>query len=70
MATVRELRKAKRWTQASLADRAGIGISTIIRLEKGRAVNFATIKAIARVLQVKVEAIDGINILDRSRRQE
>lgn len=68
MATVRELRKLKHWTQESLADRAGVGVSTIIRLEQGNAVNFATIKVIAKVLQVKVEEIDGVTIVDRSKR--
>lgn len=69
MATIRELRKQKNWTQQELADRAGLGLSTVIRLESGRAVNTATIKALARVLQTSVSAIDGVKVLDRSRRQ-
>jgi len=68
MATVREIRKQKRWTQAELAERAGLGLSTVIRLESGRAVNTATVKAIARVLQVQVTAIDGVKILNRVKR--
>lgn len=38
MATVRELRKARGWSQQELAHQAGVGIQTIVKIERGDAV--------------------------------
>ncbi len=68
MPTIRELRKAKKWTQQQLADRARIGRTTLYRMEKGLQVpNRATLDAIARALAVDSAEITGVKVLDRGK---
>jgi DNA-binding XRE family transcriptional regulator len=55
-ARVRALREAAGFTQDALAQAAGIGRATMIRLENGKRVpKLGTLKAIARVLERPVE---------------
>ena len=50
---LRELRRAKFLTQRELARKADVGLSTIVRLEKGQqAPTFQTIKRLAAALEV------------------
>lgn len=60
MPTIRQLRRAKDWSQSELARRAGVSLSTIQRLEK-RCGNTAAMplvrKAIADALGVNLEDV-------------
>lgn len=51
---LRELRTARGWSQAELAERAGIQRLTIIRLENGQSkgIDFATLEGLAKALEV------------------
>ena len=56
---IANLRAAKGWTQAELADRAGLQRTHISRIEAGRyAVTFETIEAIAQAMGMTVDIID------------
>lgn len=51
---VHDLRLARGWTQAELAERAGLHVPTISLIEnrKTTGVDFATLEALARALEV------------------
>ena len=51
---IKELRTARGWSQAVLAEKSGIDKSTIYRLETGKrgGVDFETLEKLARVLEV------------------
>jgi transcriptional regulator with XRE-family HTH domain len=51
---VREIREAKGWSQAELADRAGIRRATLSAIESGqtKGVDFATLERLAKALEV------------------
>lgn len=68
MATVRELRKAKKMSQTKLAELAHIGRTTLYRIEKGKDANEATIYAIAQVLGVEPQEISGVTIGNKARK--
>ncbi|MEW6546408.1 MAG: helix-turn-helix transcriptional regulator [Bacillota bacterium] len=55
--TVRYLREKRAWTQEQLAEIAKIGVRTVQRIEKGEAVSFASVKAVAEALGVDLEAL-------------
>ncbi len=55
-------RRRRRLTQASLAERAGVGLNTLRRLEKGDPK--VSLEALARVLLVLGEAERLANLLD------
>lgn len=56
---IANLRAAKGWTQAELADRAGLQRTHISRIEAGKyAVTFETIEAIAHAMGMTVDIID------------
>ena len=57
---LRRLRGQRGWTLRALADRAGVTIDTVIRLERGnRSVSFRLAIALADALGVKVDALRG-----------
>lgn len=51
---VRELREAKGWSQAELAERAGVRRATVSAIENGltKGVDFETLEKLARALEV------------------
>ena len=51
---LKELRKARGWSQVELAERAGIRQGTISAIEKGetKGIDFATLEALADVFEV------------------
>lgn len=56
MATLRALRLARGWTQTELANRAGVAVNTIVRLEKGRAFpSLVTLRAVAEALGARID---------------
>ncbi len=56
--TIRELRTARGWTQADLAERLGVSRQTVNSLEKGRYdPSLPLAFAISRVLERPIEAI-------------
>jgi transcriptional regulator with XRE-family HTH domain len=58
---IRELREARAWTQAHLADAAGVSLRTIQRLESLHSCSHETLLALAAALQVDVrELTNGI----------
>lgn len=46
------LRIARNWTQAELAERAGIGRATVQRMEEGQSVQMTSFVKVARVLDL------------------
>jgi transcriptional regulator with XRE-family HTH domain len=59
MATLKELRVRKVWSQADLSRESGVTVSAICRLERGeRMPRFVTIRALARALNVDPSAIE------------
>lgn len=52
--SIKDLRMAKGWTQAELAEFSGLSQRTIQRIEKGQAATAETAKCLAAVFQVQV----------------
>lgn len=52
---IRAARKSYGWSQAELAERAGVSRPTIARAETGQDISTATLSKIARALQLTVE---------------
>lgn len=59
---VKRLRMERAWSQADLADIAGVRQATISNAEAGRLVRYATIAAIAGALQVEVASIVEVTL--------
>lgn len=59
---MRDLRKAKGWTQEELAHRAAVSRTDIVNLEKGRnrASSHAKRRALARGFDLTIETIDAL----------
>lgn len=55
--TVRHLREKRAWTQEQLAEVAKISLRTVQRIEKGKSVSFASIKAVAEALDIEVDKL-------------
>lgn len=51
------LRGEKRWSQEALAASAGVSTRTVQRIEEGKAAALETVAAIARVLELEVDAL-------------
>lgn len=62
--TVRKLRKAKDWSQADLAEKAGTTQQTISNVELGKYDSARDILAIARALGVRAETLGGFSSTD------
>ena len=57
-ARIRELREARVLERQELADKAGVGYTTIYKMEAhGHLPRLSTVRAVARVLKVKPEEI-------------
>ncbi len=55
--SIKDLRMAKGWTQAELAEFSGLSQRTIQRIEKGQAATAETAKCLAAVFQVQVSEL-------------
>jgi transcriptional regulator with XRE-family HTH domain len=65
---VRALRRERFLSQAELAQRAGVAKTTIIRIEGGELVPYAsTVRKIAEALQVQPSALVAPDALDAAR---
>lgn len=53
-ATIRAARRAKKWSQLELAERAGVSRPTVARLEGGASVSYATVTKIAGALDLRL----------------
>jgi transcriptional regulator with XRE-family HTH domain len=59
MATLKELRISRLWSQHELARRAGVGVGTVINIETGqRSPRLLTMRRIAEALEVAWEEVD------------
>ncbi len=56
---LRQLRQQMNWSQRELAARAGVGLSTIIRLERGGTATDVTIQRLAQALEVSPERLSA-----------
>lgn len=54
---VKVYRVARSLTQRELAERAGLGRSTVLRVERGEKVSFETVLRLSVVLGVPIEAL-------------
>lgn len=63
--TVREMRKARFWTQSELARRANVAVQTVHRIEEGRSVLPITAEAISRALSVPAEELSDLRVAKR-----
>ena len=56
---VKELRDGRRWTQAKLAEKAGITRAALSGIENGqtKGIDFATLEALANALEVHPAAL-------------
>ncbi|AXX64499.1 XRE family transcriptional regulator [Bombilactobacillus bombi] len=64
-----ELRRKKSWTQEYLADKCGLSVRTIQRLESGEDVSTETLRLVAEALAVKVGDLFE-SIQDRTKEDE
>lgn len=65
MATLKELREERNFSQEELATRALIALRTVARVEAGEPVNRNTVKRLAEVLGVSVDVIEGVTYSSR-----
>jgi DNA-binding XRE family transcriptional regulator len=56
-ARLQELREGKLWSQAQLAESAGVSTPTISRAEHGQTISWANVRALATALRVKTEEL-------------
>ncbi|WMW81827.1 helix-turn-helix domain-containing protein [Undibacterium cyanobacteriorum] len=68
--SVKELRTAKAWTQAQLAEFSGLSLRTIQRIEKGHAATAESAKCLAAVFQVDVSALNLVQEIDETQLSE
>lgn len=54
---VEQLRKRKLWSQQQLAEAAGIGRGTVIRAEKGHAIDLPIVAKLAEALNVEPDEL-------------
>jgi transcriptional regulator with XRE-family HTH domain len=55
--TIRDLREARAWTQAHLADAAGLSLRTVQRLESLHSCSHETLLALSAALEIDVRAL-------------
>lgn len=77
---LRQERLVREWTQAELARRAGVGISTLSNLEAGRNTSFETLVRVAMVLgrtqeltalfAPHVQSLDDIKRLEHAKQRQ
>lgn len=67
---IKEMRQARGWTQAQLAEFSGLSQRTIQRLEKGQAATAETLKSLAAVFEVSIPELGIAEILDESQLNE
>lgn len=68
--SIKDLRVAKGWTQAQLAEFSGLSQRTIQRLEKGQAATAETAKCLAAVFEVPIAELGLSEALDETRLSE
>lgn len=61
MPTIEEVRIERQMSQAELAGRARVGISTVSRMERGKRVSDASLKAVCLALDISPTDVTGIN---------
>jgi len=62
MSTIKELRKKAKLTQVQLANKAGISIPTLIRMENSKIVMKANLLCVCYALGVNPEEINGVRV--------
>ena len=56
---LREWRQRRLMTQEDLAEKAGVGVTTIVRIESGQPGRISTLKKLASALDVTAEQLLG-----------
>ena len=56
---LREWRQRRLMTQEDLAEKAGVGVTTIVRIESGQPGRISTLKKLASALEVTAEQLLG-----------
>lgn len=73
MPTIEDLRLAKRWSQADLAQKSGVSPSTISHIERGKPTTEETIARLCEALEANPSEVTGwtefVPVLHRGRRQ-
>lgn len=64
--SIKEMRQARGWTQAQLAEFSGLSQRTIQRLEKGQSATAETLKCLAAVFEVSVAELGISEIVDET----
>jgi transcriptional regulator with XRE-family HTH domain len=62
MPTPYEIRVSKDLTQAYVAEKAGLSIATISRMENGQRITKDNLKKVCQVLEVSIEDVTGVNV--------
>lgn len=60
--SLRCLRQRRLFTQAELAKKAGVGLSTVIRLERGEPGRISSIRKLATALDVTADELLGSDL--------
>jgi transcriptional regulator with XRE-family HTH domain len=56
---VRDMRRARGWSQEQLAEASGLSVRTIQRIERGQPAGLASSAALARVFGIEVDEVEG-----------
>jgi transcriptional regulator with XRE-family HTH domain len=56
---LREWRQRRLLTQEELADKAGVGVTTIVRIEAGQGARISTLRKLAQALEITPEQLMG-----------
>jgi transcriptional regulator with XRE-family HTH domain len=65
MPTIKELRRGRGWSQAHLAEQAGVSARTIHRIEKGQSVMPIVLKSVTNALGVRPGDVTGVLVVNR-----
>jgi transcriptional regulator with XRE-family HTH domain len=56
---LREWRQRRLLTQEELAEKAGVGVTTIVRIEAGQGARISTLRKLAQALDITAEQLMG-----------